>query len=162
MQTLVVSKCHGLAVVEEHVLDWIRNPDPGSNFERATRLVRHLPERLLIPLMLEKRYDGFLLLGEWGIRGNLFFQQRGDSLNLFSIALHLFVREQGWAMHLVREFLLHAWQISEIRMARMSAGGEKSVPVLALWTRVIAGEIDLPFTPIAGKNVGEIIIPARK
>ncbi len=87
---LVVSENLKDADVRNYVLHWARNPDEGSEFGRRSRLIRMLPDKWLLRLLMLMKYDGILLQREGRIVGHLFFQSRPDPIERRSRALHAF------------------------------------------------------------------------
>ena len=113
--------------VSTHVLHWIRNPDPGSDFERATKLVRWLPGPALIGLMRQLGYDGLLLERSGIACAHLFFQQRADAWHMFSLWVAAELRGRGLASQLVGNFIEAARAQPTINKIRLGAGGDSAV-----------------------------------
>src|ERR1043166_4947563 len=61
----------------DYVAWWIRHPDPGSSFERATRHLIDQPDDSLINTLRGMNYDGLLYRQDGKIVWHAFFQRHG-------------------------------------------------------------------------------------
>src|SRR5262249_37297662 len=64
----------------DYVAWWIRHPDPGSSFERATGHLIDQPDDALIKTLRGMDYDGLLYRQDGKILGHVFFQRHGSDL----------------------------------------------------------------------------------
>lgn len=104
-------------------MHWVRNPDPGSNFERNTRLLRRLPAWAIMLLLRLFQYNGIIFLHQDAekILGHVFFQKRHASsgepeLHLFSLFVNEAKRGQGYGPELLKEFLTYAWENGHLKV----------------------------------------------
>lgn len=134
-----------------HLLKWLRNPDPGSPFEKKTRYLRWLPDSVLLYLLRMLRYDGLMFLHNERdeIVGHVFFQKHADGLHLFSAWLAEDQRGKGSAISMIQQFLLYAWE-SGCKDVRM--GTDRNQAMSRLRERVFNARLNLPFTLIPGQN----------
>ena len=137
-------------VVRNYTTHWIKNPDPGSKFERQTKFIRWLPGRMLIHLLEWKGYDGLLFLEEDSERviGHAFFQRHDDTLHLFSAYVEEERRGTGLGKSIIRGFLMHAWGTFEMNRARLGAGNSEAM--VGLWRQ--AHMLNLPFSVVQGEE----------
>lgn len=145
MQTLIVSSMSpsmppGLI---SYLLDRIRNPDPGSEFEQRTFALRSLPEKQWIPGLMKAGYRGIVSHDKGVIIGHLFYQQRREpeSLHVFTVNVDPSRRRQGIATRLIGSFLEQVVE-QGMTLARLTAGG--SPEMRALCTKIENEQSDLP------------------
>ncbi len=134
-----------------HTVHWLRNPDPGSPFEKKMRFLFWLPDMVLIPLLVLLRYNGLLFLHPERdeILGHVFFQKHADGLHLFSAWMVPEQRGTGAAISMIQSFLLHAWE-SGCRDVRM--GTDRNPAMSRLRERVYNARLNLPFVLTPGTN----------
>lgn len=139
------------ATAHRHTVHWLRNPDPGSPFEKKTQFLRWLPDVVLIPLLVLLRYNGLLFLHAERdeILGHVFFQKHTDGLHLFSAWMTESERGTGAAVGMIRAFLVHAWE-SGCRDVRM--GTDRNKAMSRLRERAYNARTNLPFTLIPGQD----------
>lgn len=118
---------------------WLTHPDPGSNFDKSTRLFRWLPARLVLGILVSLGYDGLIYWRDGRIIGHLFFQRHGDALCAFSLAVADEVRGQGWSNLLVLDFVAYAAQAPGIRRASVGSGRNR---VTTRVLQLLRGHVD--------------------
>ena len=112
-----------------YLLKTVKQPDPGSVFEKKNKLLRLLPESVLLSAMQARGYGGLLFTqvspgeSEGKICAHTFFQRHGDSLHLFSVLLAPDLRGQGIGYEVTRNFIEYARTRSDISQVRISGGG---------------------------------------
>lgn len=121
----LTSKNHKL--VQDYVAHWIRNPDKGSAFDKATRLVRWLPDRALFGLMRMLKYDGLLFTQPGEVVAHTFCQRHGSDLHMFSVSVNPSYRGQGLAKKALQAFIEYGRNLDGIERIRLGAGGHVAV-----------------------------------
>jgi ribosomal protein S18 acetylase RimI-like enzyme len=114
-------------LVRQELISQMRNPDPGSEFDRMRPELKRLDDDHAIKLLLSFNYDGIVLIGDMdkAIYGETFFQAHyGNELHMFACWVHPHRRKIGIGTLLVRGFLEHAW-LRGFRTVRIGAGNEK-------------------------------------
>lgn len=149
VSSLARTKEHALY---KYVLHWIRNPDPGSAFERAMKKLRlHLlPDYLLFRLLLALRYDGIIFL-DGGVAGHIFFQRHGTNLHAFSFFLREDVRGQGRTTQMMRSLHSHC-RARDLQLVRMTAGGSEIMS--KIWINIADQKMLVPFRARVDLGVG--------
>jgi GNAT superfamily N-acetyltransferase len=120
-----------------HILYWIRNPDKGSAFEKATKYIRNLPAPVLIAGMRILGYDALLIPSNGSVCAHLAFQLHGKELHMFSVWVAPELRFKNIATQLVHRFVEDARARSDIERVRISAGnGEGTKAIVRRVARV--------------------------
>jgi hypothetical protein len=138
-----------------YVMKWIRNPDPRGVFYKKTRLIRILPDFVLLLLFPALGYGGWLFIVEGLVVGHVFYQTEKDALKIFSVA-HTLAEHQGMGTTLVRAALCEIENMLHIRRVRVGAGGDPAVK--RLWEKIIEGTLALPFEISRGEDIGWLTI----
>lgn len=123
----------------DYVLHWIRHPDPGSCFDRATWWFRGwLPPRVLFWMLGLTGRDCILLFdGQGRVASHVFFQRRWftwswsparvfdrSRIHMFNVETREDLRGCGLGQRiLVNHFLLYCYELPGIYRVRLSAGG---------------------------------------
>jgi hypothetical protein len=115
------------ALVQNYVSHWIRNPDKGSAFDRATRLIRWMPDTGLFALMRMMKYDGLVFTKPGEVLAHTFFQRHGHDLHMFSVSVADEYRGQGLAEKAILRFIEHARTLPDVDRIRLGAGGHPAV-----------------------------------
>jgi hypothetical protein len=100
---------------------WIRHPDPGSSFERATRHLINLPDSLLIATLRGMDYDGLLYRQGSEIVWHVFFQRHGPDVCAFSCSVGE-SRGSGVWPTIAADFTAFASMLAAVRRARWGSG----------------------------------------
>ncbi len=143
-----------IGAVERYLVDWIKHPDPGSAFERNTRLIRWLPGWILIILLELCGYDGVIILSDTTVIGHCFFQKHRQDWRAFSVFVKAEERGKQYAQLMHKMFLEEAYKDPRILAVRIGAGGNEAI--LRIWKKFIDGEIVVPCTIEAGTGIGWI------
>ena len=141
-----------VALMNNYLIHWARNPDPGSWFDWMTIWRHWVSDRVLLHLLFRLRYGCQLLLENENVVSHIFHQQHGDELHLFSIFTIEPRQNEGIAKRMLREWLIEAWNTPGINKVRISAGNDKAVA--HMYERVLEGAYDLPFEMTRGKGPG--------
>ena len=128
--------------VDRYVLEWLKQPDPGSRFERESRRLRWLPGRLPLMVLAASGYEGLIYVHRGRILAHVFYSREGDEMRVF----HFYVdpelrgRDVGWRVAL--SILVHAREMGA-RVVRIGAGGDRRVNVLWKTIRRFEHELDV-------------------
>jgi hypothetical protein len=144
-----------------YVVECIRKPDPGSEFEKKTRHIRNLPGWVLVPLMLMAGYGGIVFFEEEKneIIGHLFFQKHRDGLHLFSLKTLGKHGGTGLARKMHDLWFEWVWEKTAIRRLRLGAGGHEAL--VHLWQSPSPRKMDTPFNVLQENEVGWVkLIPS--
>jgi hypothetical protein len=101
---------------------WIRHPEPGSSFERATRHLIDLRDAALIETLLRMDYDGLLYRDDGEIVWHVFFQRHGADLCAFSCSVGEQSRGGGVWPTIAADFTAFASALAGVRRARWGSG----------------------------------------
>lgn len=137
--TAVVS----LDAAERYVLHWARNPKPGSFFAKMTRILRVMPDQILLWGLKKRHYGGQILFCNGQPIGHIFHQLHGNEMHMFSVEVDEPYRGRGYANQLMRAFLEEMGRRSEIDYLRLSAGGDETVK--HMWEKALHGEYALNY-----------------
>ena len=132
-----------LDFVDRYALRWIRNPDHGSSFDRATRLFRLLPDRVLLALLKILRYDGFIFSDRGKVVAHTFFQRRGDAFHMFSVVAAKPYQGMGFGEAALLTLLEHGRRTAGIAKVRFGAGGHPGVIRIIEKIREREGELQV-------------------
>lgn len=149
--------------LKAYVLRWIRNPDPGSPFDRKTRYFRWLPGGVLMGILRTAGYDGLLFLDERKqVVGHLFFhiaknEKRETVFRIFSVFVREDRRGTDFTTHMLRELHFHA-RVHKVKWVRLGAGGNEAIA--SLWKKIADQRSNLPYTVPAGAEVGWLKVAA--
>lgn len=128
----------------KHVSFWMKNPDPGSIFDKRTKLVRWLPTPLLMILLLAFGYDGVLLVSDEGeIIGHIFYQMHQGIWEAFSVYVREDLKGRGYASEMSREFIVLARKRGA-RGFKFGKGTKQSMVKLS--KKAMEGRLNLPPT----------------
>jgi len=106
----------------DYVAWWIRHPDPGSSFERATRHLMDQPDDALIKTLRGMDYDGLLYRQDGKVVWHAFFQRHGADLCAFSCSVGTGNRRgKEWAT-IGADFAAFASALAGVRRARWGSG----------------------------------------
>ena len=149
-----VSPTTGGGELFSYIVWWIKNPDEGSSFDKKTRYIRWLPGSVLLWLLVQKHYGGFLFMDDRcsQVIGHVFFQRHGDAVHLFSMATRREMRGFGLGTDMIRESLLHVYADTSVNHVRIGAGGHPAVD--KIWRKVVEGRLGLPFKVEPDEKVG--------
>lgn len=113
-----------------YVLQRVRNPDPGSEFDNKTREIMGHPDSEVIDALEAGGYD--MMLGYEGneICGHLAFQRHEDGLHVFSVALDKAYGDGRNLWNLTKGFLEQVRAGGEAKRVRISKGGNKHMEIL--------------------------------
>ena len=145
-------------VLREHVVRRMRNPDPGSMFERASRQLAHMDDTGALAALMAAGYDGILLYADRVVQrvlGDVFFQPQnsGTELHFFACMVHERHRGIGIGTRLMKAFFEHAWE-RKFRKVRISEGNDKVV--FHMYDNVVNGKIHFTdFRVVEGGGVGK-------
>ena len=132
-----------------------RNPDPGSDFERSTRFIRWLPDRLFLFVLLRILcYDGLIFATTEHFIGHVFFQRHWSEWNAFHIWVEEDQRGQKYAQKMLREFLDKAYEAGK---GQVQIGNGGNDIVNHLWEKIISGDMRLAFDVSAGDHTGSVL-----
>ena len=151
MIKVLVSEMGGMHPLEqlicEHVIFRMRNPDPGSPFDQANKILHGMPDMQALKSLLAAGYEGILRIGtrEPKVVGDTYFQPQNKSTELIcSRGMCIVTTVVSVSAELLcRDFLEYAWE-HRFRIIRLSAGGEKSRPLLHVLDGAIEGYITFP------------------
>ena len=113
--------------IRDYVIHWIRNPDPGSTFDKLSKYIRLLPDKLLLKMMMKLNYDGLLFSESSEIISHVFFQRHGDALHMFSISVTDKYQKLGFAEKSLCQFVKHAQSLPGINRVRLGGGGHAAI-----------------------------------
>ena len=94
--------------ITRYILDWARNPDPGSTFERMTGAFRDLEDEQLLKGLIESGYGGMIYHIYGHVVAHRFFQRAGDTLSAFSVFVEENARGQGLYFQMAEDFIAFA------------------------------------------------------
>ncbi len=156
---VLVSKIGSLDDIRlfQHVVQCAKNPDPGSEFDLATKDIRDYPPRVLFAELICRHYNGFLFCENNEIAGHAFWQSHNTDkeLKLFSLYVHKDLRRQGRGTKQTEAFLCFAYE-HHVRSVDIGAGG--NAKVLHIWHKAVSGKLELPFKLESGPTTGSIKI----
>jgi hypothetical protein len=109
-------------MVRDYVAWWIRHPEAGGSFDRRTRRLRWLPDRVLVWLLLALAYDGIVYPYGERIEGHVFYQRHGRALHAFSTAVSGGLAHKGGSVVMMLDYLAHAAALGGIEKARVGKG----------------------------------------
>jgi hypothetical protein len=107
--------------VAQYLAWWIRHPNPGSAFDRATRHLIDQPDSPLIETLLGMHYDGLLYRRDGEIGGHVFFQRHGADLCAFSCSVGKSRPGKVWAT-IAADFTAYAAALAGVRRVRWGSG----------------------------------------
>lgn len=126
----------------KHVITWMRNPDPKSEFGRRVRDLQDRGDAHFLSILLAQGYDGILLIGaDDSVVGHVFFQKHCDSIQAFSFFIKEDDRRRGYVANMLRR-LLEVTRQHRVHKLRITAGG--SPEMMQLWEKIEQGKTDLP------------------
>ena len=122
----------------QHLIDWMRNPDPGSAFDRKMRFLQWLPDAVLLFLLVHVfDYGGLVWVDDKEqVVGHVMHQRHGHDLHIFSVWVEKPFRKHGVGAEMVRAELEHAREDRSIRRVRGGAG--RNADMIRLWDRVVS------------------------
>ncbi len=113
-----------------YIVQLIRHPEPGSEFEGRTRHLQRLPAWLLIIILLVLGYDGMLGYVRGKIVAHLFWQKRRDpdrremwNFHAFAMWVEESLRGRDAASQLGCLFIEHAYRRRKVRAVRLGQRG---------------------------------------
>jgi len=109
-----------------YLSQWIANVDPGSVFDRSTRLYRWLPLGMVLRVLAFLGYDGLLYWQEDRVIGHTFFQRHGTDLCGFSVGLGREYLHRGHATVMVLDLIAHASRVEGIERVRIGSGRSRA------------------------------------
>ena len=113
----------------DYLLARIRNPDPGSEFEKRTEGIRHLSDSELLQILREQDYDAMIAYDGKEICGYVAFQKHEDGLHVFSFYVDEEYRGKLILIkHLIEAFL--EYRQREDARVKMSSGNNKQTKSL--------------------------------
>jgi GNAT superfamily N-acetyltransferase len=145
--------------LRNYIVNWVRNPDKKSIFDRKTRFIRWLPSVLLIVILKFFRYGGTILCVSGEIVSHAFYQKHGPEWHIFSVTVKENCRRQGCATAVIRQLLQKAYSNNLLKGVRLGNG--KNLVIVEFCKRITANRFDLPFTCKQGKEEGEIIFDRK-
>jgi hypothetical protein len=108
--------------IRDYVLRWARYPESGGDFDLKTASLRLLPDALLLRALLRFRYSGLVFTREEAVIGHVFYQQHGDALHGFSIAVNAPFQGHGFAHVMAMDYIAYASQRDDIAAVRIGRG----------------------------------------
>ncbi len=146
--------------VRTHIGRWIKNPDPGSNFDKKTRLFRWLPIRILTAILFTAGYEGIVFLDEENtVVGHVFYQRHGDALHAFHWFIEPEHRGHKYMTEISNAFFEHARENPAVVNIRIGAGGNERIA--RLWETIRDGDIIPTCGLKAGDKMGWLFFPER-
>src|ERR1043166_7870207 len=112
--------------VTQYLAWWIRHPNPGSAFDRATRHLIDQSDSLLIETSRGMHYDGLLYRRDGEIVWHVFFQRHGADLCAFSCSVGESRGARIWPT-IAADFTAYASALAGGRRVRRG-GGEQPIP----------------------------------
>jgi hypothetical protein len=107
--------------VTQYLAWWIRHPNPGSAFDRATRHLIDQPDSLLIETLRGMHYDGLLYRRDGEIVWHVFFQRHGADLCAFSCSVGESRGGRIWPT-IAADFTAYASALAGVRRVRWGSG----------------------------------------
>ncbi len=143
-----------------HIAHWIRNPDPGSQFDQKTKWFRWLPMPIVIKILFGVGYEGLVFVDRSNtVIGHVFFQRHDDALKAF----HWYIKEEergiGHMQMITNAFFDHARSTPGISQVRIGAGGNDRIA--RLWNHIREGKIVPDCGIKAGHEIGWLYFPER-
>ncbi|MDE2071321.1 MAG: hypothetical protein KGI70_01135 [Patescibacteria group bacterium] len=138
-----------------YAYQWMRNPDPGSPFEKMSKKFARLPDWLMFICLALSGRDGLVFVNQDGTPvGHVFYHKRKDGWHLFSI----YSGRRGLGRHMLRSFLLYA---ESQHAYNVRLGSDNNDAMRKLRRDALMRMCNLPFDLIAGPS-GWITIGDRR
>jgi len=112
--------------LKRYLSRWLANVDPGSVFDRSTRLYRWLPVGISLRVLAFLGYDGLLYWQDGRVIGHTFFQRHGVDLCGFSVGLGREHLRRGQANVMVLDLIAHAIRVDGIERVRIGSGSSRA------------------------------------
>ncbi len=141
-----------IALMNDYVLHWARNPNPGSWFDWLTLWRYWVSDDALLRLLSWMRYGAQIYIEEGRVVNHIFHQRHGEELHLFSIFTLGTHQKRNIAKRMLREWLIEAWNTPGINKVRISAGGD--AVVAHMYEEILKGAYDIPFAVGRGEGPG--------
>jgi GNAT superfamily N-acetyltransferase len=127
--------------VAEHIANWAKNPDEGSEFATKNSTLRLVPAMDLIKHLFAAGYGAAVFFEDEQLVAHVFYQRHGSELRVFSVFVDEQRRGCGYAKEALHLFFLHARELGADAV-QLGAGNHLAM------TRVcekLAAMPDLPY-----------------
>lgn len=139
-----------------YVLQAVRKPNPGSDFDLKTRWFRNwMPDNLLLFIIYMMGYNGYLMYRGHQIIGHMFYQKRGAFWYSFSLCIREDYRGKGLSRLLMSTILEHAYHSKKISGIRMGKGTHPIVERIR--HKIVMNKTSLSFLVHPSKEPGWVM-----
>jgi len=154
------------ALLRKHTLMCARNPNPGSVFDKRTRLARRLPDSLYFYWLRKKLYGGFFAVEIETVRprliGHIFYQRHASDIHVFSVFTIESRRGEGIATNALLNFLTQVWEKTEFRSVRLGEDNDEKMIKLRKHLAKAAYLRELPFRLRAYEDGWVSLVPREQ
>ena len=143
-------------VVCAYVSEWIRKPDPGSEFAAQAAFLRTLTDEQAMQVLVKRNYDGLLFFHEENIIAHMFYQQHDDQLHVFSMFIQPPYRRACVSGQMMTDFLTYANNRPDVSKVRFGKGENRAMN--RLYDRLFNGSIPPPCSIASGVEPGWVLL----
>ena len=154
MQTVIVTgSAKAMPDVDAYIVGRIRNPDPGSVFDKRSAELRQVPDSMLVETLTGAGYGGIVAKRNGRIIAHLFFERRAgpDSLHIFAVHVEKDMRRQGIATKVVETLLEQAAHYN-LLYVRLFGGGNDAMA--SLYQKIVDERSELPCIACPEMGIG--------